>query len=45
LHGKQHQAWIIFTDSSIETREIGGHVMFWLLARQRPSMIASDRSQ
>jgi ubiquinone/menaquinone biosynthesis C-methylase UbiE len=33
------------TDSSIETRTIGGRVMFWLLARERPSMIVSDRSQ
>jgi SAM-dependent methyltransferase len=24
-----------FTDSSIETRTVGGHVMYWLLARQR----------
>jgi ubiquinone/menaquinone biosynthesis C-methylase UbiE len=33
------------TDSSIETRTMGGHVMLWLLARARPSMIVSDRSQ
>jgi hypothetical protein len=25
-----------FTDTAIETRDIGGHAVSWLLARQRP---------
>jgi ubiquinone/menaquinone biosynthesis C-methylase UbiE len=33
-----------FTDTAIETRNSGGHAMYWLLARQLPSIMASDRS-
>lgn len=33
-----------FRDTAVETRDIGGHGMYWLLARQRPSMSASDQS-
>jgi ubiquinone/menaquinone biosynthesis C-methylase UbiE len=33
-----------FTDTTIESRDTGGHAMYWLLARQRASMNTSDRS-
>jgi ubiquinone/menaquinone biosynthesis C-methylase UbiE len=33
-----------FTYTAVERRDIGGHAMYWLLARQRPSMSASAHS-